>query len=261
MIRKSDKAMCLSQKTDIDYINAISGRNSMLSYVDFSSSNVVIGSDKLIEIENGVYDIIKSQLVSHSKYVFIENVFSHIYKDKYDEEYNAPKSITVDNSERKSEEVFEYSKMNIMNTLASAKLDSNTDHFIDVLRNTHFEEGMDNVITGYFEQMKQENHLALKNWFNKTFISYWNDDEICTKMLMLLCDYSYEEFEPHAQTIALASKDHPSKKVASAAMNLFGHWANKESLGFLVAMKEPQEHWLKIKRDTLINDIRSHLCI
>lgn len=123
--------------------------------------------------------------------------------------------------------------------------------FFNIIKNTVFEPGEDNLATRKFAELISENKDATLKLINSYFIEHFKDECICVKLLTLLNDYSYDELYPYSQTIAIASLSNKASRVKSAAYNMFAHWGNKKSLELLDFVTPPSEPWIRKKYDTI----------
>ena len=57
--------------------------------------------------------------------------------------------------------------------------------------------------------------------------------------------------KPTAQTLAALSVNHQSKRVRSAAMNLFSHWGTLGAYKLLNSISCPDDPWIKMKYQTI----------
>lgn len=151
------------------------------------------------------------------------------------------------------------SGINQINKKTSEGFDKYTDYFITLLTDTYFDEGMDNPAILFIAERIDENELALKDWLGKIYLKIFSNQNLLVKFLHIISDYTYEELYPVSQSIAIGCMNHLAPSVKSAAMKVFGHWRNKESLEFLLAMDEPKERWLQLKRSVLISQIKKNI--
>ena len=134
--------------------------------------------------------------------------------------------------------------------------------FFEIIQNTIFEAGEDNVATIKFAELILENKDASLKLICDYFVeSFKKDERMCVKILSLLSDYSYKELYPYSQTIALASLSHKSSRVKSAAYNMFAHWGNSEALSLLKSVGPPVEPWIRKKYYTIKATLEERCCM
>lgn len=132
--------------------------------------------------------------------------------------------------------------------------------FVALLNNTKVNDEdfseVENVFENLLKEYKDGALKLLEEVYVASLESNENMDNLQASILKLLCSYSYDELKPSAQLIVAASYDIKSIRVKSAVFNVFGHWANRESLNMLKKFEEPTEPWLRMKYRALINSIQ-----
>ena len=84
-------------------------------------------------------------------------------------------------------------------------------------------------------------------WVQKIFNDNCNNEKVVVGLLKLLLEFSFDEVNPVAMTIAACCKNHKSYAIKSATFSLLGHWCNKEALDIITAFEEPREMMLRVK--------------
>lgn len=121
--------------------------------------------------------------------------------------------------------------------------------------------GEDNDMSLLFSKMLEENKVSTLYILNDLFINNIQDEMLCVKILSLCNDYGYNELNPTAQTLAALSINHNSKRVKSAAMNLFSHWGTLQAYNLLVSINCPDEPWIKMKYQTIKKSLERRWCM
>lgn len=105
----------------------------------------------------------------------------------------------------------------------------------------------------------EEAYLFLKNlfsthrkedillWIQQIFNDNCKNEKVVVGLLRLFGEFSFEEVNPVAMTIAACCKNHKSYAIKSATFSLLGHWCNKEALDIITAFEEPREMMLRVK--------------
>lgn len=143
------------------------------------------------------------------------------------------------------------------------------DEFIEKYKNPLFYEikkssiyrGEDNEMSLFFSKMLEENRVTALYILNELFIKNMHDDAFCVKILSLCNDYSYDDLDPTAQTLAALSIHHKSDRVKSAAMNLFSHWGSYTAYKLLVSIDCPKEPWIQVKYQTIKKTLERRWCM
>lgn len=135
----------------------------------------------------------------------------------------------------------------------------NRTYFLNLIESVQFEAGENNSATEEMAVLLEQNHDAtlalLQEYFVEAMENSILNEVLMVKILRMLGDYSYEELRPYSQAIALMAYSIKSVRVKSATFNLFGHWGNRESLNMLRKYETPNEPWLKMKYESLINSL------
>lgn len=135
--------------------------------------------------------------------------------------------------------------------------------FFNTVCTTKFISGEDNEATLLFANMMNESIDFSMKLLQEMFISCIDKNEIeeilANKILYLLQDYSYNDAYPYSQTMALAAVNVNSTIIQSAAIGLFSHWGNEESLNMLRHMSEPSTPWVKIKYEAVKKSLEDAL--
>ena len=84
-------------------------------------------------------------------------------------------------------------------------------------------------------------------WVQKIFNDNCNNEKVVVGLLKLLLEFSFDEVNPVAMTIAACCKNHKSYAIKSATFSLLGHWCNKEALDIITAFEGPREVMLRVK--------------
>ena len=95
-----------------------------------------------------------------------------------------------------------------------------------------------------FSSYRKEDVLL---WVQKIFNDNCNNEKVVVGLLKLLLEFSFDEVNPVAMTIAACCKNHKSYAIKSATFSLLGHWCNKEALDIITAFEEPREMMLRVK--------------
>ena len=137
--------------------------------------------------------------------------------------------------------------------------------FVALLNSTKADDDDFGEVENVFESLLKEDKDGALKLLEEVYVtsleSTENVDNLQVGILKLLCSYSYEELKPSAQLIVAASYNIKSIRVKSAVFNVFGHWANIESLNMLRKFEEPVEPWLRMKYRALINSIQKKYAI
>lgn len=139
--------------------------------------------------------------------------------------------------------------------IAEDFLATNRQRFLSIIESTEFVPGEDNAATEEMERLLDENKRAtldlLQEYVAKSASSEELNTTLIIKVLNLLCDYTYEQLFPQSQSIALSALALKDIWINAAALNLFAHWGNRESLNMLNNVNEPTQPWLKIKYNSI----------
>ena len=135
------------------------------------------------------------------------------------------------------------------------------DIFFQTLLKSPVNNGEDTEATIMFSELISQNKITTLYMLNDLFIKNIDNEYVCVKLLSLCNDYSYEELNPTAQTLAALSIHHKSSRVKSAAMNLFSHWGNKESYKLICSIDCPNEPWIKMKYQTIKMALKKKWCM
>ncbi len=134
-----------------------------------------------------------------------------------------------------------------------------TKEFIQLLRQTIFEDGMYNIAYDKFENLRVEMGDYFSEWVANICRDNLNDDEIIIKLLTIFADYDYNELSAVQPWIVMANINNRSNAVKSAALQIIDSWHNQEALDFLSHFEVPQEPWLRMKYMTIRRDIENVL--
>lgn len=119
------------------------------------------------------------------------------------------------------------------------------------IKNSSIYRGEDNEMSLLFSEMLEENKVTTLYILNDLFIKNIQNEMLCVKILSLCNEYGYDELNPTAQTLAALSVNHQSKRVRSAAMNLFSHWGTLDAYRLLNSISCPDDPWIKMKYQTI----------
>lgn len=119
------------------------------------------------------------------------------------------------------------------------------------IKKSPINNGEESEATSLFAELLAKNKITTLHIINDLFINYIDDELVCVKLLSLCNDYSYDDLFPTAQTLASLSISHKSKRVKSAAMNLFSHWGTKEAYKLLCSIECPNDPWIQMKFNTI----------
>lgn len=121
--------------------------------------------------------------------------------------------------------------------------------------------GEDTESTIMFSDLLSQNKITTLHILNELFINNIEDEHTCVKLLSLCNDYRYDELYPTAQTLAALSINHQSKRVKSAAMNLFSHWGTREAYNLLCSIECPEDPWIVMKYQTIKKSLEKKWCM
>lgn len=134
------------------------------------------------------------------------------------------------------------------------------DVFYQAVIKSPINNGEDTDSTILFSELLRQNRISTLHILNELYINNIDNENICVKLLSLCNDYSYEELNPTAQTIAALSIHHKSNRVKSATMNLFSHWGTLESYKLLCSIECPEEPWIVMKYQTIKKALEKKWC-
>lgn len=134
------------------------------------------------------------------------------------------------------------------------------DLLLQRIKKSSIYRGEDNDMSLLFSEMLEENKVSTLYILNDLFIKNIKNEMLCVKILSLCNGYGYEELKPTAQTLAALSINHTSKRVRSAAMNLFSHWGTQEAYNLLLAINCPNEPWIKMKYNNIKKSLERRWC-
>lgn len=124
------------------------------------------------------------------------------------------------------------SLVNILNERSKEEMNRGKEYFIKLLRNTEFEDGIDNEVTDYFSQLMKNNKSVALQWINALYNdSLINGDNVITvKILNLLSDYSLEDLRPNGQLMVVVGLASKNRFVQAKAIKVLGHWMDYDTL-------------------------------
>lgn len=132
---------------------------------------------------------------------------------------------------------------------------------LQCIKKSSIYRGEDNDMSLLFSEMLEENKVSTLYILNDLFIKNIQNEILCVKILSLCNDFGYEELNPTAQTLAALSINHTSKRVRSAAMNLFSHWGTHDAYNLLLAINCPNEPWIKMKYNNIKKSLERRWCM
>jgi hypothetical protein len=223
-------------------------------YVDDFSSINSLKSDFLQKFQTSIesYNLQQFKLDEYNSY-------SHyFYYDDF---------LEYTGHEKEFEQVLETELADVKQTISVSTEDLFVERYEDLLINTvcatKFISGEDNEATLLFANMMNESIDFSMKLLQEKFVSCIDKNVIneilASKILYLLQDYSYYDAHPYSQTMALAAINVNSIIIQSAAIGLFSHWGNEESLNMLRHMSEPSTPWVKIKYEAVKKSLENAL--
>lgn len=133
--------------------------------------------------------------------------------------------------------------------------------FFNSIQKSPVNKGEDTDATLMFAELLVQNKITTLHILNELFINNIEDERTCVKLLSLCNDYRYDDLYPTAQTLAALSINHQSKRVKSAAMNLFSHWGTKEAYNLLCSIECPEDPWIVMKYQTIKKSLEKKWCM
>lgn len=204
---------------------------------------VMIPSNKDGVIVGSYYPNDKRKIVGYSP-CSVKNVYVGIREQ-----------IESNSSDTEIKKVDISSSENILNENRKKEMEKNTDYFVNLLCNTDFENGMDNEVFFYFDDLMRMNKSVTREWLNDIFITNYGKADVLMKILYLLSDYSLLDLGNNATAMATMGVNHKNDKVKYAALKAFGHWRSYETL-IMFENIEIETSWVKMKLDKLIKRIK-----
>lgn len=145
---------------------------------------------------------------------------------------------------------------NILNENSKEEMSREKDYFIMLLKNTEFEDGIDNEVTDYFNQLMMKNKSIALQWintlYNESIID--KDDVITIKILDLLSDYSLEDLKPNGQLMVVVGLASKNRFVQAKALKVLGHWMDYNTLK-LAGQIDVTSPWVEM----MLNKIREKI--
>lgn len=151
---------------------------------------------------------------------------------------------------------------NILNRKDKEEMVSKRDYFIELLKNTKFEDGFDNAATDYFNGLMNNNSSVSLQWINTLFNDSVAKGDFGTtvKILNLLSDYRLEDVKPNGQLIVVCALLMKDRHVQYAAIDVMEHWMDPETLK-MADQLEASSTLAKIMLDKLRSEISEcHAC-
>lgn len=135
------------------------------------------------------------------------------------------------------------------------------DTFLATILRSPINDGEDNPMVDYFNEMLDENKVASLNILNDLFVQNIDNEQICVKILSICNEYNEMDLSPTAQTLAALSISHKSGRVKSAAINLFSHWGTTNAYKLLCNLNCPKEPWIQMKYNRVKQSLKERCCM
>ncbi len=209
--------------------------NTITSFNFFENSTVQKKCENLQELfENEVPEIETFNKADDFLNIFID--FS----------VSADRNTSLENTINKERE--DYLKTNVTNQL------------LEIILEESFEFGIKAKSEILIEEQLKQNDLATRNWLNKIFIDFFDDEKILIGILRIIGRFEEHIIFPQGQTMALAALNHKNPEIIELGIRAFENWGSINSIKIL-ENSNFEIDWLSDYKNQVLNDLKEELYV
>ncbi|MBL4571840.1 MAG: hypothetical protein JKY86_02035 [Gammaproteobacteria bacterium] len=162
-----------------------------------------------------------------------------------------PESVTEDWKKSSSEKYCE-------NSINSDRIDEfnrkYSSRFVELLREEHFEYGLDSKATTLVGNLFEQNKLATKSWLLMLYYEFSSDICIASGILRTFSNLDPDDVNPEGQILAKSALQDVHTEIQEAGLRALENWYSIDCLPFLKTIR-CKEEWLQDYLDSIISDM------